>query len=132
MGILIKSSLVCRELSNNLLPWVQGVQAQRVAHASFSQGDGSSRYGDIDHLLSRVQGVESTRVAHASFPQEDGSSRRGVVAQKPVKAGASLFQTMHQLNGFSQVNSPTKPSTYCLLCSLLVVVNNKLTVLWGS
>ena len=51
--------------------------------------------GDIDKLLSRVQGVEASRVAHASFPQEDGSSRRGVVAQKPVKAGASLSQAMY-------------------------------------
>ena len=29
--------------------------------------------------------------------------------------GRSLSWKMYQLNGFSKVNPPTKPSTYCLL-----------------
>ena len=43
-----------------------------------------------------------------------------------------LSQTMYRWNGLSRVNSPTKPSTYCLLLLIVNIVNNKLTVLWES
>ena len=47
----------------------------------------------------------------------------------------NLSPTEYQLNGFSKVESPTKPSTdclLCLLCLLLVIVNTYWTILWGS